>query len=389
MSCKSSGYPLRIFSAKRFTAKEADEADNMNAADSHGSHGRVPVGIWDRVPLFWRFQLGGWLAFTIFSFPSKWVMLETIPASVLVSLYRDGLGFLITIGMREIYRRCYRETMPKAALVGLVGGVSLVSGLILTLFSLGFHEFLDFDADKTFTSPIIFGIFYFRTGLCLGWSLLYFGIKLLMERLDRERSLAVALAAEKDAELQMLRAQMNPHFLFNALTTIQAGLTRSPEALRPVVQALSDYLSFSLSHRDQNFIPVGDEYDALVAYLAVEKARFRDDIEIECSIHPVAREFPVPGILLQPLVENAIGYGRKTSPKPLRLRMHVSQLPAASLMIEVANTGTWVEEEDARKFGGIGLGNVRKRMALLYPDRHRIDMNAENGWVTVKIEITP
>ena len=343
---------------------------------------------WDRVALFWRFQLGGWFAFSIFSFPTKWVIIESLRESVIVALFRDGLGFFVTIGMREIYRRCYHEKMTKSALVGLVGGVSLASGLVLTLFSLGFHEFLDFEAEKTFTPPIIFGIFYFRTGLCLGWSLLYFGIKLLMERLDRERSLAIALAAGKDAELQMLRAQLNPHFLFNALTTIQAGLTRSPEALRPVVQALSDYLSFSLSHRNQNFIPVGDEFDALVAYLAVEKARFRDDIEIECRIDPTAREFPVPGILLQPLLENAIGYGRKTSPKPLRLRMHVSQLPTGSLMIEVANTGTWVEEEDARKFGGIGLGNVRKRMALLYPERHRIDMNAENGWVTVTIEIT-
>ena len=360
----------------------------MNGSDSHGSHGRVPGGIGDRIPLFWRFQLGGWLAFTIFSFPSKWVMLETIPASVLVSLYRDGLGFLITIGMREIYRRCYHDKMTKAALVGLVGGVSLVSGVILTLFSLGFHEFLDFDAEKTFTPPIIFGIFYFRTGLCLGWSLLYFGIKLLMERLDRERLLAVALAAGKDAELQMLRAQMNPHFLFNALTTIQAGLTRAPESLRPVVQALSDYLSFSLSHRDHDFIPVGEEYDALVAYLAVEKARFRDDVEIECRIDPAARDFPVPGILLQPLVENAIWYGRKTSLQPLRLRMLVRQLANGSLSLEVANTGSWVEEEYARKFGGIGLGNVRKRMTLLYPDRHRIDMNAENGWVTVKVEIS-
>lgn len=359
----------------------------MNGPNCQGSNGRVPGGIWDRIPLFWRFQLGGWLAFSVFSFPSKWVMLETIPASVLVSLYRDGLGFLITIGMREIYRRCYHDKMTKAALVGLVGGVSLVSGLILTLFSLGFHEFLDFDAEKTFTTPIIFGIFYFRTGLCLGWSLLYFGIKLLMERLDRERSLAVALAAEKDAELQMLRAQMNPHFLFNALNTIQAGLTRAPESLRPVVQALSDYLSFSLSHRDQNFIPAGDEYDALVAYLGVEKARFREDIEIECRIEPAAREFPVPGILLQPLVENAIGYGRKTSPKPLRIRIHVSMSPKNSLIVEVANTGTWVEEE-ARKFGGIGLGNVRKRMALLYPDRHLIDLAANNGWVTVRIEIS-
>jgi len=361
----------------------------MSGSDSNDSLEKVHSGISDRISLFWRFQLGGWLAFTIFSFPSKWVLLETIPASVLVSLYRDGLGFLITVGMREIYKRCYHEKLTKPALVALVGGVSLLSGLILTLFSLGFHEFLDFDAEQTFTPPVIFGIFYFRTGLCLGWSLLYFGIKLLMERLDRERALAVALAAEKEAEIQMLRAQMNPHFLFNALTTIQAGLTRSPETLRPVVQDLSDFLSFSLSHRDKNFVPVGEEFDALVAYLAVEKARFRDDIEIECRIDTHARDFPVPGILLQPLVENAIGYGRKTSPNPLRIRMHVSRTPSGSLIVEVANSGTWVDEEDARKFGGIGLGNVRKRMALLYPERHRIEMNAEKGWVTVKIVINP
>ncbi len=361
----------------------------MTESDSQGSRKIGPGRFCSKIPMFWRFQLGGWLAFTVFSFPSKWVVLETIPASVLVSLYRDGLGFLITIGMREIYRRCYHDKISKVGLFGLVAGVSLVSGLILTLFSLAFHKFLDFDAEKTFTPPVIFGIFYFRTGLCLGWSLLYFGIKLLMERLDRDRSLAVSQAAEKDAELQMLRAQMNPHFLFNALTMIQAGLTRSPETLRPVVQSLSDYLSFSLSHRDKSLIPVGEEYDALVAYLAVEKARFRDELEIDCQIDLAAREVPVPGILLQPLLENAIGYGRMTSPKPLRLRMHVSKLPAGSLLIEVANTGSWVEEEDVRKFGGVGLGNVRKRMALLYPDRHRINVKTDNGWVTVRIEIAP
>jgi hypothetical protein len=97
------------------------QADKLNGADSHGSHGKVLGGIWDRIPLFWRFQLVGWLAFMIFSSPSKWVMLETIPTSVLVPLYRDGLGFLISIGMREICRRCYSEKIPKAAFVGPVG----------------------------------------------------------------------------------------------------------------------------------------------------------------------------------------------------------------------------------------------------------------------------
>jgi hypothetical protein len=181
---------------------------------------------WSRINLtsFWRFQLLGWAAFTLFSFPLKWVLLESVPGSILISLYRDGLGFMLTVGMREIYRRVnLRKTHPVFVVV-IASVVSLVVGGLLTAFSLAFHATLDFEEDKVFSTSVIFATFYFRSGLCAGWSLLYFSIKQAREGAAWELRLVRAESAREKAELQMLRAQMNPHFILNALNTIVASV---------------------------------------------------------------------------------------------------------------------------------------------------------------------
>jgi len=356
----------------------------MNGADSHGSHGRVPGGIWDRIPLFWRFQLAGWLAFSVFSFPSKWVMLENVSESVVVSIYRDGMGFLITICMRELYRRVYHEKMSMVSLAALVTGVSLGSGLVLTLFSLGFHKFLDFNAEQTFTPPVIFGIYYFRTGLCFGWSLLYFGIKLMRDSMEREVRLALAEASSERAELQMLRAQINPHFLFNSLNTILSALERQKQGVTKMVQSLSDYLNYSLMHKNDDFVLLGEECDALMDYLALEQARFGESLNMACQIDPGTRTTRVPGVLLQPLVENAIKFSRETSDPPFIVRLNISR-DHSGLLIEVCNTGRWIIPDPHRASGGVGLDNIRQRLNWLYPGQHTLNIVPEEGWVAVRI----
>jgi len=341
---------------------------------------------WAQLPLFWRFQLIGWLAFSVFSFPSKWVILENIPESVVVSIYRDGVGFLITIGMREIYRRVYHEKMSMVSLAVLVTGVSLGSGVFLTLFSLGFHEFLDFKAEKTFTPPVIFGIYYFRTGLCFGWSLLYFGIKLMHDSMERDLRIAQAQANSERAELQMLRAQINPHFLFNSLNTILSALERQKQGVARMVQALSDYFNYSLIHKNDDFVLLGEECDALMDYLSLEKARFGDTLNMACQIDPGTRLARVPGVLLQPLVENAIKFSRETSASPFIVRLNITREKSA-LLIEVCNTGHWITPDPNRESGGIGLENIRKRLEWLYPGQHTLEIVREEGWVVVKLRI--
>ncbi len=345
------------------------------------------IGSWSRIPVFWRFQLGGWLVFTVFSFPLKWVVLESVPGSVLVSLYRDGLGFILTSGMREIYRRVYRWKPHPLMMALVLAGVSLVGGGILTLFSLAFHGLFDFEEEKIFTHSVIFAIFYFRTGLCAGWSLLYFGIKLLSDSINHDLRLALAETERQKAELQLLRAQMNPHFLYNALNTITAEIGKPGQHLKALVRSLAEYLRYSLETRNEERVPLGQEFDAVTSYLAVEKARFREKLEVESDINPDARNALVPGIVIQPLVENAIKYGRKTSPAPLKVRLIVSKHGPNGVRIEVSNTGEWVEANSADTVGGIGLKNLRERLKLLYPESHSLQISVDNGWVIVQIRI--
>lgn len=339
------------------------------------------------LPLFWRFQLGGWLAFTVFSFPLKWVVFETMPSSVVVSLYRDGLGFILTLGMREIYRRVYSRKIRPIFVTVVVCATSIVGGAILTVFSLLFHSALDFEEEKILVSPVIFAIFYFRTGLCACWSILYFGIKRIRDGMDRDLRLAHAEARRREAELQMLRAQMNPHFLYNALNAAIAGVGKPGQHLKELLQALAEYLRYSLTHRNDDLVPLGEEYDAIANYLTVEKARFRDALEIDCQIHACARDALVPGILIQPLVENAIKHGRKTSPAPLQVRLVVTRLSVDRVMIEVSNSGSWIEPETSKGIGGVGLQNLRQRLSLLYPEADTFSIINLNGWVSVRLEI--
>src|SRR5262249_9222664 len=153
---------------------------------------------------------------------------------------------------------------------------------------------------------------------------------------ERELALAHAESAAARAELQVLRAQVDPHFLFNALNTVLAGLDREPRALAPVVQGLADYLRYSLLNRKATFVSLGGEFGARMSYLVVEKARFREGLEIDGHFDEGVRSLAVPVVILQPLVENAVKHGYKSSPPPLRVRVHVTAVDGGGADIEVA-----------------------------------------------------
>lgn len=280
---------------------------------------------------------------------------------------------------------------------GLVFAVLLLSGASVALqhfvvrpaiiqpiyFSLG--------SDPDTTSPdsrLTFGLsrLYLFLVFC-GWSTIYLMSRSSRESERRKKELERSETLRRQAEVLMLRSQIDPHFLFNAMNTIVSE-TDGNEKLDEIVSGLSDYLRYSLANRSRTYVPFGEEIDATCRYLDVQQACLGEALQVEMKIDPGSREVPVPGVLLQPLIENAIKYGIRTSPPPLHLRI-ATRRSATSLRMEVSNSGTWVLPSTGplQDPGGVGLSNVKARLELFYPGLHEFSTTSEAERVTVAIEI--
>lgn len=334
---------------------------------------------------FWKFQVIGWASYAFVAIPIKWVLFRSLSGAV-ISFYRELLGLVLTYGMALVYRRIYGRWKISSILT-LIFVLSFAGSALEILISFAMHNVVVFEEAGFSNDTTRMGALYYRTAVFAGWSFLYFVFRLIYESQDLRKKLAEALAHHREAEVQMLRAQMNPHFLFNALNGIGAMVGESGRNLKALIQSLTNYLRFSLDYGAAAFVPLGTEFDAMRDYLEIEKVRFGDDLDFECHMDQTARPVPVPGILLQPLVENAIKYGRETSAFPLKVRVNVLRPDASTVQLDIRNTGHWIEPRTREKTSHLGLQNLRRRLELLYADRHHMEIRNDGGWVAVTIHI--
>jgi LytS/YehU family sensor histidine kinase len=340
-----------------------------------------------RLSLFWQFQLGGWLAHAIVSLPLKIAAFGSLHAGLVASLMTESVGLLLTLALRFVYRRLrLSPEQPGRLLVWVVLACAVAATIDLRI-SVPSEVVSEL---RELPAIVMFGFTWLRALTYVAWTILYFWIRRVITERERVLNQLRAEAAARDAELRMLRAQVDPHFLFNALNTVLAGLDRDPRSLSIVVQGLADYLRYSLAHRHSMLVPLGEEFDAAMNYLEVEKARFRDDLIVEAHIDDAARHVMVPGVFVQPLIENAVKHGYKSSPLPLRLRVSVESATVGGAAIEVANSGRWIDPplhrppDDA---SGVGLASLQRRLALFYPDTHTFEILRVADGVRVRVSV--
>jgi hypothetical protein len=210
-----------------------------------------------------------------------------------------------------------------------------------------------------------------------------------LNRLELDEKISARLAEEK-ARLEVLRYQLNPHFLFNTLASISAALGVERSQARAMVERLAEFCRLTL-HRtnDGDWTTLGEEMQLLRAYLEIEQSRWGELLDVELACEPAREGERLPHFLLLPLVENALKYGRATSPDRVGLRLAATRAADGALVLEVANTGEWVEPAGKKTVSslGIGLDNLRERLARHYPRSHKLDIAHAGGWVTVTLRI--
>lgn len=188
----------------------------------------------------------------------------------------------------------------------------------------------------------------------------------------------------REASLKTLRYQLNPHFLFNTLNGIISQIRTDPDTARQVSRDLSSYLRSSLKGGEQLEIALREEIENTRVYLAIEQNRFGEQLEVEIDIPNHLKDKLIPTMLLQPLIENAIRYGMRTSPSPLRVNISAVAVPDG-LTIKVRNSGTWYHWVNRRNRPHVGLNNLRERLRLMFPQQHKLTISRGKEEVTVAI----
>ena len=343
-----------------------------------------------RLTNFWALQAAGWLLYWLLIFVTFWPVASegAVGRLALLKLSRAAFGFCLSSLLRPVYRRAAgRLSLPRLA--ALAVACSALFGCAWTALEAGYRKltFPSFDAADWLARSPRFALDYAVT--LVAWSALYLGLKHWRAwQAARERALKSEALAQK-AQLEALRYQLNPHFLFNSLNSLRALIEDDPRRARRMVTELSEFMRHSLVRKGDELAPLREEIETIENYLSIEKVRFEDGLDVVIDVDAAAEEYRVPPFLLHPLIENAVKHGMRTSRVPLRIEVR-ARAEGGRLRLEVSNTGEWrpgANGAGASGGTGTGLSNVRRRLEHAFPGRHSFRVTREGGRVLTVVEI--
>ena len=189
----------------------------------------------------------------------------------------------------------------------------------------------------------------------------------------------------KEAELSKLRLQLQPHFLFNSLNSINALVGSKPEEARKMILQLSDFLRGTIKHEDTSLITMEEELTHLNLYLEIEKVRFGNRLQTELNCNETCKNKLIPALLLQPIVENAIKFGLYDTIDQVLIKIDVL-VEEHHLLVKVENPFD-PETQSASKGTGFGLKSVQRRLYLLYARNDLLTIEKQNNKFITTIKI--
>jgi len=249
-----------------------------------------------------------------------------------------------------------------------------IFGSIIDLFAPAQKAVLDFTSPN-FIAPVLnFSVLF------LIWNLIYFTVH-IVENFKASQIKNLELnSAKTEIELTSFKNQLNPHFLFNSLNSIKALVDEDPEKAKQAVTILSRILRHFLSQGKLSFIPFKEELELIENYMAIEKIRFEERLTFALEVDERSLDIPVPPLMIQTLVENAIKHGISQRKEGGRITLR-AMTKDDSLEILVINSG----EIRGENKHGIGLNNTKKRLSLLYEKGVVFELFQKDGEVTAKL----
>jgi two-component system, LytTR family, sensor kinase len=330
----------------------------------------------NRTRLYWLFQSGGWLT---------WVLNEALLytnqygwkwAWALASLTNIFLAIFLTHQYKRISKKFNWSNLPLFQMlqwhfVALVFMSVSMAAVNIPFDYIFLQESFEVDLSPFIVLQIVFN---FMKPLAI-WQLIYFFFQYSNKKLEMERENDQLERTIQETEDKVLRAQMNPHFVFNALNSIRALITEDPQKAKKGINQLSKLLRSSLLTERKKTISLSEEMETIADYLALEKIRYEDRLDWEFDIESNCWKTQIPPMLLQTLVENGIKHGISRSVKGgiITIQAHLIQ---NMIEIKVINPGHLQGKNMSNS--GLGLVNSQNRLKILFGSTAQLSLSPLN-----------
>jgi signal transduction histidine kinase len=301
-----------------------------------------------------------------------------------------AIGMLLSHYVRPFVTRWRWKQLGWRALVPRVIAASFVMSTIWGMVGVGyFHGVLRLPlALKYPIGVVLLIVIVDGTFLFIGWLCLYFFYH-LFDRFNRSEIERFRLMTTvKDAELRALKSQVNPHFIFNSLNSLRALIEEDPVRARQAVTQLANLLRYSLQSGQLETVPFEEELSIVNDYLALEQVRHEERLRLRLDVAPDTLQLPIPPMLLQTLVENAVKYGISTRPEGGEIAI-VARRENGSLRLQVTNPGELNAPLTRPASTGLGLNNAAERLRLLFGERATLQVRADSPHTVMAEAIIP
>jgi hypothetical protein len=352
--------------------------------------------------VYWIFQLTGWGMITLTRFFAGVAVLDLAwPRLLLELLLVNALGLAISHWLRDFVRRNRWRALPIRKLAWRILIASFVCGTpigIVTEFTylsalqdpeLFLREYAPaLQLHFTLAFAIVLEIANWAL-IFIMWLAIYFSAIALREHRSAQLKQSELARALQLAELRLLKSQLNPHFLFNALNTVRSLIADNPARAQDAVTRLAKTLRYTLTSPQDELVTLSQELDIVADYLELESMRFEDRLRIEIHVPDYAAGVQIPVMLLQTLVENAIKHG--IAELPLGGLLRISAIVRnVTLILEVENPRPPAPVRTSQE--GVGLQNARDRLRLLFGERASLELDLSRPSVAtarLRIPVNP